>query len=115
NRRHTLTETCTTLSVAMLILSLLLALILATSNFYLADHWVYQSSLCLASQEAKDVCASKLQKKLALLPLSHFKIEKFLKSPSQSLVTLDFHSLGIINHRFQADLRLPLKGSDFKR
>lgn len=115
NKGQALIEACTTLPITIIILHLLVTLMLATTNFYLADHWVYQSALCLASQESKDVCASKLQKKLALLPLSHFKIEKFLKTSSQSFVSVDFHSLGIISHRFQDDLRLPLKASDFKR
>ena len=115
NKGQALLETCITLPIAIMILSSLVGLILISTNFYLADHWVYQSGLCLASKGVVMNCKDELHRKLTLLPLANYNIKTFFKTSSQTFVSVDFNTMGISTTTFQEQLQLPLRGNDFRR
>lgn len=113
-RGQALIESLFTLPVFIGLVALATIGSFSTGAYYLTDHFVYQSALCLASAQVTKNCEQELKQKLNLIPFSHFSIQQFYKTSqqvrSQIVVTHPWSQ----SFEFTETLLLPLTSNQFQ-
>ncbi len=113
-RGQALVESLFTIPFAIAVVSSFFIGFLSLSSEFLADHWTYQSALCLASHKPVALCKRELEQHLQLLPFYHHDIHKMDRQQQSAEVVV--YLSGPLMHRklFSESLRLPLDSGDFR-
>ena len=89
-----------------------IALILGGLYFYtahhLADHWVYQTSMCLAEDNPQQDCQNRLTKKISKLSFHNIQKLGLKRTKDQILVRLKTRSSLGFDENFETQLSLPI-------
>jgi|GEM_PF-6384263 len=102
-------ETLVSLPFVVVSVSLLLSLIYSLLAYSLMDHWVYQSSICLAKFKNQHQCRSQLEKRLQ--PFVFHKTQSLRLYRGRHQIQVVLRSKGPIGRpfRLRSQLSLPLK------
>ena len=89
-----------------------IALILGGLYFYtahhLTDHWVYQTSMCLAEDKPEQECSQDLKKHIHKLSFHNIQKLGLKRTKDQILVRLKTRSSLGFDENFEAHLTLPI-------
>jgi hypothetical protein len=113
NAGQALVETLVSLPIMLLGVSVVIAGLHSLFLFYLSDHWVYQSSLCLVRERQISHCRQQLQKRLAQLPFSSHTIHQFKSGSSKTHVSLSLDTSLVGTLHFEEKHSLFQKSEDF--
>ncbi len=108
-------ETLFTLPIVMGGLSLILCFLYSWTSHFLIDHWVYQSALCLAENQAPRHCQKELVEKLKQVPFLTFQIDRMSLWQKKVLVQVKTRQPLQLHSVFTETLHLPLRIDDFRR
>lgn len=113
-RGQALVESLFTLPFAIAVVSSFFIGFHYLSSEFLADHWTYQSALCLASQKPVALCKREVGQRLRLLPFYHHDIQKMDRRLQR--VEVEIYLSGPLMQRkvFSENIRLPLRPRDFR-
>jgi len=114
SKGQALLESLFALPFAITVVSSLFVGLLSLSSALLADHWTYQSALCLASQQPIAHCKRELKEQLQLLPFYKYEIQKMERQPRHAEVMILLAGPLMPRKIFSEKLRLPLQSQDFR-
>ncbi|MCB0378547.1 MAG: hypothetical protein KDD33_08650 [Bdellovibrionales bacterium] len=112
-RGQALVESLASLPMLIVIALAVLSLPFSILSHYLSDHWVYQSSLCLAKEESKVVCEAQLLQRLRQIPFQKISEISLRRTGSKAATQITIKRFR--SYRIQNELHLPLASDDFKR
>lgn len=108
-------ETVLALPILFLLATALTAYLYSFSAHYLVDHWVYETSWCLAKETPLSVCKKNLFRKMGMLPLVTYQLHKVYKNSRHSFVELHYSTPIHPQRVVTESLRLPITIQQLRR
>lgn len=110
-----LLETVFALPTILVLVGIVLIGACRFTTHYLMDHWVYQSSLCMAKEVSSERCLRQMDRKVQMMPFVRYSLNRVVVRKNRVLIELTYSSpvqlpLKIIEH-----LRLPITSEQMRR